>query len=113
MPIARDMKFDPPQPVSMGPARPTLTGGPSNVNLGSMGAPALSKHPGYVLGVEGERVLSKKKLQELVRQVTGGSGLDGDGEELDPQVEEVGLAFLTTMPRVKSAMDCADFQFPK
>lgn len=113
MPIARDMKFDPPQPVSMGPARPTLTGGPSNVNLGSMGAPALSKHPGYVLGVEGERVLSKKKLQELVRQVTGGSGLDGDGEELDPQVEEVGLAFLTTMPRVKSAIDCADIQFPK
>lgn len=113
MPIAREMKPEPPQPVSMGPARPTLTGGPSNVNLGSMGAPALSKHPGYVLGVEGERVLSKKKLQELVRQVTGGSGLDGDGEELDPQVEEVCLAFLTTMPRFKSAVDCLAFRFPR
>ena len=89
MPIAKEMRFEPPQPVNMGPARPTLTGGPTNMNLGSMGAPALSKHPGYVLGVEGERVLSKKKLQELVRQVTGGSGLDGEGEELDPKVEEV------------------------
>ena len=88
MPIAREMKFEPPQPVAMGPSRPTLTGGPSNMNLGSMGAPALSKHPGYVLGAEGERVLSKKKLQELVRQVTGGNGLDGE-EELDPKVEEV------------------------
>ena len=88
MPIAREMKFEPPQPVAMGPSRPTLTGGPSNMNLGSMGAPALSKHPGYVLGAEGERVLSKKKLRELVRQVTGGNGLDGE-EELDPKVEEV------------------------
>ena len=111
MPIAREMKFEPPQPVSMGPARPTLTGGPSNMNLGSMGAPALSKHPGYVLGVEGERVLSKKKLQELVRQVTGGSGLDGDGEELDPQVEEVCLAFPPTLLHIRPAAQCMVFCF--
>ena len=38
---------------------------------------------------EGDRVLSKKKLDELVRQVTGGGqGLDG-GEGLTPDVEEV------------------------
>jgi len=37
---------------------------------------------------EGERVLSKKKLDELVRQVTGGGqGLEG-GQGLQPDVEE-------------------------
>jgi transcription initiation factor TFIID subunit TAF12 len=53
-----------------------------------MGQPGIPKFPGYVLEGEGERVLSKKKLEELVRQVTGGS--DGEGTEtLDPDVEEV------------------------
>jgi transcription initiation factor TFIID subunit 12 len=38
---------------------------------------------------EGDRVLSKKKLDELVRQVTGGGqGLE-DGMGLTPDVEEV------------------------
>ena len=40
------------------------------------------------MGGEGERVLSKKKLDELVRQVTGGNeGLGGEG--LSAEVEEV------------------------
>jgi transcription initiation factor TFIID subunit 12 len=53
-----------------------------------MGQPALPRQPGYVLEGEGERVLSKKKLDELVRQVTGGGeGLGGEG--LSAEVEEV------------------------
>ena len=91
MPIPKDLKVPQPQPVTMGPARPTLTGGPTNGAMGSMGQPAIQKHPGYVLEGEGERVLSKKKLQELVRQVTGGSGVENEeGETLSAEVEDVG-----------------------
>ena len=90
MPIPKDLKIPLPQPVAMGPARPTLTGGPSNGAQGSMGQPAIQKYPGFVLEGEGERVLSKKKLQELVRQVTGGGGGEGEEEEgLTAEVEEV------------------------
>ena len=95
MPIPKDLKIPQPQPVAMGPARPTLTGGPSNGAQGSMGQPAIQKHPGFVLEGEGERVLSKKKLQELVRQVTGGGAGEGEEEEgLTAEVEEVRLIFL-------------------
>lgn len=91
MPIPKDLKVPQHQPVTMGPARPTLTGGPTNGAMGPMGQPAIQKHPGYVLEGEGERVLSKKKLEELVRQVTGGSGVENeDGETLSAEVEDVG-----------------------
>lgn len=88
MPIPKDLNLQPTQPVSMGPSRPTLTNGP--VAMGPMGQPAIQRHPGYVLEGEGERVLSKKKLEELVRQVTGGTGGEGEeGEGLTAEVEEV------------------------
>lgn len=88
MPIPKDLKVPQPQPVPMGPARPTLTGGPSNGAMGPMGQPAIQKHPGYVLEGDGERVLGRKKLEELVRQVTG--GVDGEeGETLSAAAEEV------------------------
>lgn len=88
MPIPKDLKVSQPQPVAMGPARPTLTGGPSNGAMGPMGQPAIQKHPGYVLEGDGERVLGRKKLEELVRQVTG--GVDGEeGETLTAAAEEV------------------------
>ena len=74
-----------PEPVTMGTARPTLTTGASHGSMGMMGQPAIQKHPGYVLEGEGQRVLSKKKLDDLVRQVTGG----GEGEKLTPDAEEV------------------------
>ena len=77
--------FPPPEPVPMPPARPTLSGGPSHGAMGMMGQPAIQKHPGYVLEGEGQRVLSKKMLDILVRQVTGG----GSGEGLTPDAEEV------------------------
>lgn len=87
MPIPKDLNLQPTQPVSLGPSRPTLTNGP--VAMGPMGQPAIQRHPGYVLEGEGERVLSKKKLEELVRQVTGGTGGEGEeGEGLTAEVEE-------------------------
>ena len=86
--IPKNLNVAPLQPVQMGHARPTLSGGPSTGAPGPMGQPGLQKHPGYVLEGEGERVLSKKKLEELVRQVTGGTDGEG-GETLDPDVEEV------------------------
>ena len=86
--IPKTLNVTPLQPVPMGPSRPTFSGGPSTGAIGQMGQPGIQKHPGYVLEGEGERVLSKKKLEELVRQVTGGG--DGEaGESLDPDVEEV------------------------
>ena len=88
MPIPKDLNLPPTHPVSMGPSRPTLTNGP--LTMGPIGQPAIQRHPGYVLEGEGERVLSKKKLEELVRQVTGGTGGEGEeGEGLTAEVEEV------------------------
>ena len=88
MPIPKDLNLQPTQPVPMGPSRPTLANGP--LAMGPMGQPAIQRHPGYVLEGEGERVLSKKKLEELVRQVTGGTGGEGEeGEGLTAEIEEV------------------------
>jgi transcription initiation factor TFIID subunit 12 len=54
-----------------------------------MGQPAIAKPPAFQLeGGEGSGVLSKKKLDELVRQVTGG-GEAMNRETLTPEVEEV------------------------
>ena len=90
LPIPPTLNVPHPQPVSMGQSRPTLTNGPHVA--GPIGQPAIQKHPGYVLEGEGERVLSKKKLEELVRQVTGATGSEGDeGETLTAEVEEVSL----------------------
>lgn len=92
MPIPKQLPpgaIAPPQPVSMQPSRPTISGGPTNAGSGLMGQPVLQKTPGFNLEGEGERVMNKRKLDELVRQVTGGGeGLDS-GEGLTPEVEEV------------------------
>ncbi|KAB8236778.1 transcription initiation factor TFIID subunit A-domain-containing protein [Aspergillus alliaceus] len=84
MAIPKTLNVPTPEPVTMAPARPTLSGGPSHGAMGMMGQPAIQKHPGYVLEGEGQRVLSKKMLDILVRQVTGG----GEGEGLTPDAEE-------------------------
>ncbi|KAI9723640.1 MAG: hypothetical protein M1812_000940 [Candelaria pacifica] len=90
MPIPKNLSVAPPSAVGMGSARPTLSGGPSNGAGGMMGQPAIQRHPQFVLEGEGDRVLSKKKLDELVRQVTGGGeGLGGEG--LSAEVEEAVL----------------------
>jgi transcription initiation factor TFIID subunit 12 len=76
-----------PMPVQVAPGRPTLSGGPSNAGNGVLSQPVLARTPGYNMEGEGDRVLSKKKLDELVRQVTGGG--QGEKEGLAPDVEEV------------------------
>jgi transcription initiation factor TFIID subunit 12 len=94
MPIAKHLPpnlTQPPQPVpfQQGGARPTLAG-PSNGMGGMMGQPAISKPPAFNIdgGEGGSGVLSKKKLDELVRQVTGGpAGMASEG--LTPEVEQV------------------------
>ncbi|KIN00894.1 hypothetical protein OIDMADRAFT_197840 [Oidiodendron maius Zn] len=78
----------PPGPVPMPQPRPTFSGGPSNAGSGVMSQPVLQKTPGYTMEGDGDRVLSKKKLDELVRQVTGGGEGLGGGENLTPEVEE-------------------------
>jgi len=85
MAIPKTLNVSPPEAVQMPAARPSLSGGPSHPTVGMMGQPAVQKHPGYVLEGEGQRVLSKKMLDILVRQVTGG----GEGEMLTPDAEEV------------------------
>jgi transcription initiation factor TFIID subunit 12 len=77
-----------PQPIQMPASRPTLTGGPSYGN-GVLSQPVLHKTPGYSMEGEGDRVLNKKKLDELVRQVTGGGDGLGGEETLTPEVESV------------------------
>jgi transcription initiation factor TFIID subunit 12 len=83
----------PPQPVAMGGGgvsggRPTYSGG-SGLGGGVMGQPAVAKTPAFQLDGEGERVLNKKKLDELVRQVCGGTAEGQEGAMLSPEVEEV------------------------
>ena len=88
MKISPQLNTKPHEPVQMAPGRPTLTGGPSGGAIGQMGQPAIPKMPGYVLeGAGNERVLSKNKLNELVREVTGSGPEDGD--QLSPESEEV------------------------
>lgn len=85
MAIPKTLNTSTPEPVTMPSSRPSLSGGPSHPAMGQMGQPAIQKHPGYVLEGEGQHVLSKKMLDILVRQVTGG----GEGEMLTPDAEEV------------------------
>lgn len=83
MPIPRHLNVASPSAVHMGQARPTMQG-PTNGAPGPMGQPVIPRPPPFQLEGEGDRVLSKRKLDELVRQVTGGSE-----EALTPEVEEV------------------------
>ncbi|KAI0127679.1 hypothetical protein BJ170DRAFT_694450 [Xylariales sp. AK1849] len=77
--------------VAMGggvqPGRPTMSGG-TGINGGSMNQPAITKTPAYTFETEGEHVLNKRKLDELVRQVCGGGPPGQDGNYLTPDVEE-------------------------
>ncbi|KAK1829383.1 transcription initiation factor TFIID subunit 12 [Podospora conica] len=70
-----------------GAGRPTLSGG-SSIAGGVMNQPAIAKVPAFVLEADSERVLNKKKLDELVRQVCGGTAEGQEGNMLTPEVEE-------------------------
>lgn len=85
----------PHQPVNVGQGRPTLMG-PNSAPTGMIGQPAIPQQPTFQLHGAGDRVLDKKKLDELVRQVTGG-GDGNEGEGLQPEVEEVSLCFFQSL----------------
>ncbi|POS87143.1 hypothetical protein EPUL_000540 [Erysiphe pulchra] len=106
-----------PQPVPMPQVRPSLTGGPSNVTNGTLGQPVMNKLPGFNMEGEGDRVLSKKKLDELVRQITGGgqSGADGgDGVgSLAPDVEEVSRFLIESLASGSSPKSIINSTSPK
>lgn len=73
-----------PTPVVHRSNRPTITGG-SAMNAAALTTPVMTKLPPYE--VDNERVMSKRKLRELVKSV----GIDeGDGETtIDGDVEEL------------------------
>ena len=99
--VPKELSVGTPQPVQMGQSRPTLTNGP--LAPGPIGQPAMSRHPGYVLEGDGERVLSKKKLEELVRQVTSSTVGEGDdGETMTAEVEEVSFESDLTLKELVS-----------
>lgn len=70
-----------------------------------MNQPALAKTPAFQLDAEGERILNKKKLDELVRQVCGGTAEGKEGNMLTPEVEEVSeinVPFVLSSPHLLS-----------
>lgn len=106
-PITKNLQVTAPQAIAVPPARPTLNGGPGVGMPGQMGQPAIPSMPGYVLETsEDGRVLSKKKLQELVREVCG----PGGDEQLTPEVEEVSTLSLNLLPRNRNHACRAPFE---
>lgn len=85
-PIPKNLQTTEPTSVHMPPSRPTLNGG-ANVGLpGQLAQPALTTFPGYVLEQsEDGHLLSKKRLQDLLREVLGPNAED----QLTPDAEEV------------------------
>ena len=58
--------------------------------------PGIQRPSQFTLEGDGDRVLSKRKLDELVRQVTGSASAttsDGSASELEPDVEEAILTY--------------------
>jgi hypothetical protein len=106
MPIPRHLSVTTPAPVHMGQSRPTMSG-PTNGAPGPMGMPAVPRPPPFQLEGEGDRVLSKRKLDELVRQITGGAE-----EVLTPEVEEVRPDPISTISQIltlsQSVLQLAD-----
>lgn len=95
MPISKQLPekaTQPPQPVAVsggaGAGRPTYNGG-TGTSGGVVSQPAVPRVPMYIHEAEGEHVLSKKKLDELVRQVCGGSAEGQEENLMAPEVEEV------------------------
>lgn len=85
MPIPKSLHIEPKAPVAI-QTRPTLSGGANTAGNHVMGTPALVKNPAFEFDEGGMGLLSKRKLEELVKQI------DPD-EKLDPEVEEVSTSY--------------------
>ncbi|KAK9324164.1 transcription initiation factor TFIID subunit A-domain-containing protein [Lipomyces orientalis] len=96
MPIPTTLSIKQPTPAAVKPARPSLTGGHA-ASSPVMTSPAIMKPPSFELNGGAARVLSKRKLSELVKDMIGTSStingvpllgderdtnIDGDVEEL-------------------------------
>ncbi|CCF56868.1 hypothetical protein KAFR_0B05720 [Kazachstania africana CBS 2517] len=84
VPISESISSKTPIPVPYRVNRPTISGG-SAMNAAALNTPIMTKLPPYELDTE--RVMSKRKLRELVKTI----GIDeGDGETvIDGDVEEL------------------------
>jgi transcription initiation factor TFIID subunit 12 len=88
--ITKNLQVSEPKPVHMPPSRPTFNGGASVGFPGQLGQPAIATLPGFVLeSSEDGKLLSRKKLLELVREICG----PGPVEQMSPETEEVSFAF--------------------
>jgi transcription initiation factor TFIID subunit 12 len=82
IPISASLTVKQPVPALIKQNRPTLTGG-NSTQASSLNSPAMVKPPAFE--VNGDRILTKRKLSELVSSVVGDekeSMIDGDVEEL-------------------------------
>ncbi|KAL7619881.1 Transcription initiation factor TFIID subunit 12 [Parahypoxylon ruwenzoriense] len=94
MPISKQLPakaIETPTAASVGggttPGRPTMGGG-GGTGGGVMGQTVIPKMTIPQYDADADHVLSKKKLDELVRQVCGGGSPGADGNYLTPDVEE-------------------------
>lgn len=132
MPISSSINVRPPAPVTMKPnnvSRPTLSGGVANGIGSSIGTPAIVKLPSYELNQSGNaqipdnggRVLTKRKLNELIQTIGADQGdgktvIDGDVEELlldlaDEFINSVtGFACRLAKHRKVESIDVRDIQ---
>lgn len=113
MPISNTINVKPPAPVTLKPGannvRPTLTGGGAS-GLGQiMGTPAVMRMPTYDMATtsaatmtdNGGRVLTKRKLSELINTIGADEGdgrttVDGDVEELLLDLADEFVSSVTT-----------------
>jgi len=116
--VPNQINVKPPVPVSINQNRPSLTGG-NGISAPALTTPALMKVPPYEM--QSDKVLSKRKLSELVKTVGADEGdgettIDGDVEELlldlaDEFVTNVtGFACRLAKHRKSENLDVKDIQ---
>lgn len=111
--IPEVLNVKPPIPIAVPPPRPTLTSGYTTTPF--MSTPCISKPPQYDID-NNNRILSKRKLQELVKQINPDERLDPDAEELllevaDEFVESV-VSFACRLAKYRKSdtLDVKDVQ---
>ena len=88
--ITKNLQVSEPKSVQMPPARPTLSGVTGAGVSGQLSQPGIVTLPGYVLESSDNRsLLTKKTLNDLVREVVGQKEGSEEGNWLTPDVEEV------------------------
>lgn len=96
--VPKILNVSQPQPVQLGANRPTFSGGASGGANMPVNQPAMIRAPEVKVEFEKNpegngRVLSKSKLYELVREVTGPTEKSGE-QLLAPDLEEVSLEYI-------------------